>query len=56
MIGNAQSWKLIVHQGALKDNGMAGFAASLSEDEVEAIRHYVISRSNEDKKLGGLGS
>ena len=56
VIGNAQSWKLIVHQGALKDNGMAGFAASLSEDEVEAIRHYVISRSNEDKKLGGLGS
>jgi quinohemoprotein ethanol dehydrogenase len=41
----------VVHDGALKDNGMASFAGSLSKDEVEAIRAYVIKRANEDKAL-----
>ena len=41
----------IVHGGALSDNGMASFAPSLSEDEVEAVRQYVIKRANEDKAM-----
>jgi len=40
-----------VHDGLLKDNGMAGFAASMSEEEIEAIRAYVIHRANEDKAM-----
>ena len=48
---NRAAWLQIVHGGALSDNGMASFAPSLSEDEVEAIRQYVIKRANEDKAM-----
>ena len=48
---NRDTWMAIVHDGALKDNGMVSFAPSLSRDEIEAIRHYVIKRANEDKAL-----
>jgi alcohol dehydrogenase (cytochrome c)/quinohemoprotein ethanol dehydrogenase len=49
---NAQTWQAIVHDGALKDNGMVSFAPSLTRDRIEAIRQYVIKRANEDKALG----
>jgi len=48
---SAATWSAVVHEGALKDRGMASFAGSLSKDEVEAIRAYVIKRANEDKAL-----
>lgn len=48
---NRDTWMAIVHDGALKDNGMVSFAPSLSRDEIEAIRQYVIKRANEDKAL-----
>jgi alcohol dehydrogenase (cytochrome c)/quinohemoprotein ethanol dehydrogenase len=48
---SAQAWSAVVHDGALKDNGMASFASSMSKDEAEAIRAYVIKRANEDKVL-----
>jgi alcohol dehydrogenase (cytochrome c)/quinohemoprotein ethanol dehydrogenase len=48
---SAQAWAAVVHGGMLKDNGMASFANSLSKDEIEAIRAYVIKRANEDKAL-----
>ena len=48
---NPAAWLQIVHGGALQDNGMASFAGSLSEDEIEAIRQYVIKRANEDKTM-----
>lgn len=48
---SAQAWAAVVHEGALKDNGMASFAGSLSRQEIEAIRAYVIKRANEDKAL-----
>ncbi|WP_298305668.1 PQQ-dependent dehydrogenase, methanol/ethanol family [uncultured Erythrobacter sp.] len=50
-LGNATSWQAVVHDGLLADNGMASFAASMSKDEIEAIRAYVIQRANEDKAL-----
>jgi len=56
VLGNEQAWQVIVHDGALQDNGMAGFAGILQAADIESIRQYVISRSNEDRKLGGLGS
>ncbi|MEE4200952.1 MAG: PQQ-dependent dehydrogenase, methanol/ethanol family [Erythrobacter sp.] len=50
-LGNARSWMAVVHDGILKDNGMASFSQSLSREEMEAIRAYVIQRANEDKAL-----
>ena len=48
---NRTAWLQIVHGGALKGNGMAGFAQSLTEEEADAIREYVIKRANEDKAM-----
>lgn len=48
---SAAAWASVVHDGALKANGMASFAGSLSREEIEAIRAYVIRRANEDKAL-----
>lgn len=50
-LGEPSAWAAVVHDGLLKDNGMAGFAGSLTKQEVEAIRAYVIHRANEDKAL-----
>lgn len=48
---SASVWNAVVEGGALKDRGMASFKGSLSKDEMEAIRAYVIKRANEDKAL-----
>jgi len=53
---NRDTWMAIVHDGALKDNGMVSFSPSLSRDRIEAIRQYVIKRANEDKALEGTGA
>ncbi len=45
-------WFEIVLNGAMKDAGMAPFKSVLSHDDVEAIRAYVIKRSNDDKAAG----
>ena len=50
-INSAESFKTIVYDGALKDNGMVSFKPVMTPEEVEAIRHYVIHRANEDKAL-----
>jgi alcohol dehydrogenase (cytochrome c)/quinohemoprotein ethanol dehydrogenase len=50
---SASAWSAVVHDGLLKDNGMASFKGSLSKDEIEAIRAYVIHRANEDKAIEG---
>jgi len=54
-LGNAESWQAVVHDGILKDNGMVSFKDSLSKDEIDAIRAYVIQRANEDKAIEGPG-
>jgi alcohol dehydrogenase (cytochrome c)/quinohemoprotein ethanol dehydrogenase len=48
---NQDTWMAIVHDGALKANGMVGFAPSLGRPQIENIRQYVIKRANEDKAL-----
>ena len=53
MLQAADAWNTVVRDGVLKDNGMVGFADTLSPDRIEAIRQYVIRRANEDKALGG---
>jgi alcohol dehydrogenase (cytochrome c)/quinohemoprotein ethanol dehydrogenase len=51
VLGDAAMWRQIVHDGALKDNGMVSFQSVMTPAEIEAIRGYVISRANEDKAL-----
>jgi len=53
-LGNEGAWAAVVHEGILRENGMVSFADSLSRDEIEAIRAYVIHRANEDKAIDGL--
>jgi alcohol dehydrogenase (cytochrome c)/quinohemoprotein ethanol dehydrogenase len=55
VLDSADTWQTIVHDGALKDNGMVSFAPSLSRERIEAVRQYVIKRANEDKALGPAG-
>ena len=52
-LGNKDAFLAVVHDGILSDNGMASFKDSLSKDEMDAIREYIIARANEDK-AGGL--
>ncbi len=48
---NADLWRQIVIEGLLKDNGMVSFSAELNPQQADAIRHYVIARANEDRRL-----
>jgi len=41
-------WNKIVHDGALKSQGMVPFASVLSPSEIDAIRAYVTARANQD--------
>jgi alcohol dehydrogenase (cytochrome c)/quinohemoprotein ethanol dehydrogenase len=52
LIGDSKGWATVVNDGALKDNGMVSFANVLTKAQIESVRHYVINRANEDKKLG----
>ncbi|MXP30658.1 PQQ-dependent dehydrogenase, methanol/ethanol family [Erythrobacter jejuensis] len=54
-IANASAFTAVVHDGILKDNGMASFAGSLSKEEIDAIREYIIKRANEDKAIEPSG-
>ena len=51
-INAPEAIKSIVIDGALKHKGMVSFSAALKAEDAEAIRQYIISRANEDKKLG----
>jgi quinohemoprotein ethanol dehydrogenase len=45
------AWMTIVRDGALTPRGMVSFSPVLSEEEIDAVRHYVIARAHEDKAL-----
>src|SRR3546814_7210072 len=45
-LANADAWKSVIIDGALKDLGMVSFAKVLTPADAEAIRAYVIDRSN----------
>ncbi|WP_428334801.1 PQQ-dependent dehydrogenase, methanol/ethanol family [Novosphingobium sp.] len=51
VINDAALWQQVVHDGALKVNGMVGFASVMSAPDIETVRQYVIKRANEDKAL-----
>jgi len=50
-INNAATFRAVVLGGILKSTGMVSFAKDYSPKQVESIRHYLISRANEDKAL-----
>jgi alcohol dehydrogenase (cytochrome c)/quinohemoprotein ethanol dehydrogenase len=52
LLSDGAAWSSVVREGALRSRGMFSFAPVLSAGQVEAIRHYVIKRANEDKALG----
>ncbi len=52
-IGYPDALKSIVIDGALRHNGMVSFATALRPADAEAIRQFLIKRSNEDKALEG---
>ncbi|QZH76556.1 MAG: PQQ-dependent dehydrogenase, methanol/ethanol family [Erythrobacter sp.] len=55
-LGSEQVWQQIVHDGVLQSRGMVGFQPSLTREEIEGLRQYVIHRAQQDRALGGRGS
>ncbi len=52
LLADGKAWAKVVHDGALRNQGMVSFANVLTLEQIEAIRDYVIKRGNEDKALG----
>ena len=48
-LASPDAWLAVLHEGILQDRGMASFEESLSKQQVEAIRAFVIHRANEDR-------
>ncbi len=40
-----ESWAAVVRDGALTSNGMVGFSDIIDDDEIEAIRLYVLRQA-----------
>jgi len=55
VLASAENWKMIVYDGALKDNGMVSWKPVMTPAQADSIRHYIIRRANEDKALEGAG-
>ena len=51
MLTDAAAWKAVVHDGALKANGMIAFSRWYTPAQVEAVRGYV---GQQAKKLQAL--
>ncbi len=50
-LSNRDAFLAVVHDGVLAKNGMAGFAQSLSKEQIDAIRGYIVFRANQDKAM-----
>jgi mono/diheme cytochrome c family protein len=48
---NADTWRQIVIDGALRENGMISWSSVMNAEQADTIRQYVIHRANEDKAL-----
>lgn len=55
-LADKEAWQSIVHDGALKDNGMIAFSKWMSREEIESIRAYVAGRSRLLAKQGTNGT
>ena len=47
MLNDPKAWQSVVHDGALKGNGMIGFSPELSAQDLDKVRAYVIHRAHE---------
>ncbi len=45
MLLDARAWQAVVHDGALKSQGMIGFAPWLDPEEIESVRAFVLSEA-----------
>jgi len=53
-LGDAEAWKAILIDGALKSNGMVSFAPVMTPAQADLVRRYVIDEANwAQKNLGG---
>lgn len=52
VLHSAENWQTIVHDGALKDNGMVAWSPVMTPAQIESIRQYVAMRAAQDKKIG----
>ena len=48
---NPATWKAVVIDGILKDNGMIGWGQYLSAEQAESIRMFVDSEAQRGRKL-----
>ena len=46
--GDKELWDEVVHDGALQENGMVAFGDVLSDEELEAVRAYVLNQAHVD--------
>ncbi len=52
LLGLPEPWQQVVLEGALASRGMVAFKPELSEEEAEAIRHYIIDRNQYAHSIG----
>jgi quinohemoprotein ethanol dehydrogenase len=52
-LADKEGWKAVVHDGALKDRGMIGFARWMSVADAETIRAYVAGKAERLAAEGG---
>lgn len=45
VLADKAAWQNVVHDGALKDNGMIGFSKWMTPADIEAVRAYVADRA-----------
>jgi quinohemoprotein ethanol dehydrogenase len=50
-LANRDAFLAVVHEGVLSGNGMASFAQSLTKEEIDAIRAYIVFRANQDRQM-----
>ncbi|WP_375249277.1 PQQ-dependent dehydrogenase, methanol/ethanol family [Sphingomonas sp.] len=45
VLADAETWKSILIDGALKDQGMVSFAKVMTPEQAQAVRHYIIDEA-----------
>ena len=45
VLADKEAWRAVVIDGVLKERGMVSFARSLSVDDAEAVRGYVVGKA-----------
>jgi quinohemoprotein ethanol dehydrogenase len=51
ILGDADAWQSVVHDGVRAANGMVAFGSQLSKEDIETVRAYVIHRAQQESDL-----